>query len=262
MLRRIPNCCALRVLPRFRTEVDQRASLIDSSLGIAASILLCAMLLTSQKAAADVSEDWHTWGAIVSNGPLGGDDSRYRFWLEGQGRFDDDTSRLNQGLLRGALGYSVLPRTELWAGYAFVTTNRVGSSDDIVEHRYWQQLTWRAAAPWVGFSLSSRTRVEQRTVERAQDTGWRFREFVKLTRPLVIDNSLYLAAWGEVFLNVNSTDWGADDGFDQSRAFIGLGARIAPHLRTEIGYMNQYISRDRRPDASNHVLSLTVFLDF
>jgi hypothetical protein len=128
-------------LPRYRTDVGLRAWPIDSYKGIAVAIVLFAMLLASQQAAAELAEDWHTWGAIVSNGTLGGDSPRYRFRLEGQGRFNDDTLRFNQGLMRGALGYSLATRAEVWAGYAFVTTNRVGSPDDIVEHRYWQPLS-------------------------------------------------------------------------------------------------------------------------
>jgi hypothetical protein len=70
---------------------------------------------------------------------------------------------------------------------------------------------------------------------RVSTKGWRFRQLVKLPRPLTMDNSFYLAAWGGVFVNANSTDWGADGGFDQNWAFIGVGARLASHLRSEVG---------------------------
>ena len=221
---------------------------------------LFATLVGAAHAAAD--EDFHTWGAIVATGPLGAALPDARFWLEGQGRFVDDSSRFNQGIVRAAFGHALGPRTVLWAGYAYIPTHPAGRGNDNVEHRPWQQLTWRAAAPVAGLTLSTRTRLEQRFVEGGSDTGWRFRQLIKLTRPLVSDERFYLAVLDEVMVNLNSPDWGAGDGFDQNRIFAGLGIQLTPGWVTEVGYMNQYISRARRADASNHALSLTLFLNF
>jgi hypothetical protein len=225
-------------------------------------LFACLFVVLASTAQAAADEDFHTWGAVVATGALGAALPAARFWLEGQGRFDDDSSRFNQGIVRAALGHALGPRAVLWAGYAFIPTRPRGPGNDIVEHRPWQQLTWRAAAPFAGLTLSTRTRLEQRFVEGGADTGWRFRQLVKLTRPLGTDERLYLALWDEVFVNMNSTDWGARDGFDQNRVFAGLGIHLVPGWVTEVGYMNQYIDRDRRADASNHVLSLTLFLNF
>ena len=102
-------------------------------------LLLCALAIG---APAEPVEDFHTWAAVVTTGTLGNGDSPYRYWLEAQGRYDDDSSHLNQSLLRGALGYAVAPRTVLWAGYAHVNNDPQGTDEDVTEHRYWQQLTW------------------------------------------------------------------------------------------------------------------------
>ena len=222
-------------------------------------LLLCALAIG---APAEPVEDFHTWAAVVTTGTLGNGDSPYRYWLEAQGRYDDDSSHLNQSLLRGALGYAVAPRTVLWAGYAHVNNDPQGTDEDVTEHRYWQQLTWNGATPWAGFDLATRTRLEVRTVESFGDTGWRFRQLLKLSRPLGDASRLYLAAWDEVFLNLNDADWGADDGFDQNRVFAGLGLKLAPWARSEIGYMNQYVRRPGRADAMNHIVSVTLFLNF
>lgn len=231
-----------------------------SPLGVLAAAAL--WLLCSVPVAAEPVDDFHTWGAVVATGAVGGADSALRFWAEGQGRFNDDSSRRNQGLLRVAGGYEIAPRTVLWAGYGYFTTDPIGVPDAIVEHRIWQQLTWRAAQPIAGVTVSTRSRLEQRMIESAEETGWRARQLVKLSYPLSAGERVYLALWDEVFINLDDTDWGADDGFDQNRAFAGLGFKLAPHLRSEVGYMNQYVARANRDDASNHVLSLTLFLDF
>jgi len=184
------------------------------------------------------------------------------FWMEGQGRFNDDTSRFNQGIVRAALGYRLASRTKIWAGYGFIPNNPRNRREKVIEHRAWQQLTWRAEDPIHGFSLSTRTRLEQRTIEGFDDLGWRFRQFVKLTYPLPISELLYLSFWDELFLNVDDTDWGAKSGVDQNRIFGGLGIRIASQTKFEIGYMHQFVKRERRDDGHNHILSFTVLHRF
>ncbi|MEX2480526.1 MAG: DUF2490 domain-containing protein [Gammaproteobacteria bacterium] len=211
---------------------------------------------------AGAQEDFHSWGAVLVTGAIGDRSAGLNYWLEGQGRFNDDSSRLNQGIVRGALGKSVGARAVLWGGYAFIPTHPVGAANDTVEHRVWQQLTWQAPGALAGFSLTTRSRLEQRFVDSGDDTGWRARQLIKVTRPLGTVERLYVSIWNEVFVNLNRTDWGADDGFDQNRIFAGLGIRLAPGWVTEIGYMNQYVARVGRSDASNHVLSMTLFLNF
>lgn len=227
------------------------------ALGLALALCLCATA-----AGADTRDDWQTWTAAVATGPLGGPDTPWRFWLEGQARFNDDTSRFNQAILRGAVGHALGQRAAVWAGYAFIPTNRPRTDDNLAEHRLWQQLTWSAPAPLAGFSLSTRTRLEQRDVEGASDTAWRFRQLAKLTRPLGTAGRWYLSLWDEVFVHLDDADWGPDAGLDQNRAFAGLGLRLSNVARAEVGYLHQYVDRRAVPDASNHTLSLTLLLGF
>ena len=219
---------------------------------------LCLILCASSLA----ESDWHTWGAVVTTGDFLSPNTGMDFWMEGQGRFNDDTLRFNQGIVRAALGYRLAPRTTIWAGYGFIPNNPRNRREKVIEHRAWQQLTWRAEDPIHGFSLSTRTRLEQRTIEGFDDLGWRFRSFVKLTYPLPISELLYLSFWDELFLNVDDTDWGAKSGVDQNRIFGGLGIRIASQTKFEIGYMHQFVKRERRVDGHNHILSFTVLHRF
>lgn len=226
--------------------------------------LLAAMAVTllTPRAYAEPVDDWHTWSAVVATGGLGDNESSWLYWLEGQARFNDDSSRFNQAIVRGALGRKVAQNAALWAGYAFIPGNRPRSSDNIAEHRIWQQFTWGAQQPVMGFTLSTRTRLEQRTIESADDTGWRFRQLVKLVRPLDDESRWYLSLWNELFVHLNDTDWGADSGIDQNRVFAGIGLTTSPQARVEVGYMNQYVDRAARANARNHVLSLTLLLNF
>ena len=226
------------------------------------SRLLCfgIALLLCQSVTAD--EDWHTWGAVIASGHPSESMPNLAFWLEGQGRFNDDTSRFNQGILRTALGYRLSERAVVYGGYGYIPNNPPNNPDNVVEHRLYQQLSFGTVQLPFNVSMSSRTRLEQRTIEGADDTGWRFRQFLKWTRPTGFHDKLYWSVWDEIFINLDDTDWGANDGIDQNRVFAGMGVHVTPKARAEVGYMNQLVRRTGRSDASNHILSLTLLLKF
>jgi len=223
--------------------------------------LLLASCFTAP-AWADVENDTATWLAVTSIGKLEALHPKARWWLEGQLRTNEDTSRLFQGILRGALGYATGERGVLWAGYAWVPTNPVGPSNTTYEHRPWQQYTWSTPLPFASATMAVRSRLEERTKEGFTDVGIRFRQMLKFTRPLTEDGHWYLSAWDEFFLAANDTDWGAHAGFDQNRGFLGAGFKPAPQAALEVGYLNQYIARERRPDQIEHILSFTLLLNF
>ena len=60
------------------------------------------------------------------------------------------------------------------------------------------------------------------------DTGGRFRQFFKFNWPFAFHPAASLVSWDEVFVHLNSTDWGARQGFDQNRGFVGIGYRFNP----------------------------------
>ncbi|MCB1948407.1 DUF2490 domain-containing protein, partial [Nitrosomonas sp.] len=104
------------------------------------------------------------------------------------------------------------------------------------------------------------------------DTAQLFRQMLKLTAPLPqslnrlnpLSANLSLIVWNEIFANMNSTDAGTRSGFNQNRAFVGIGYPISKTKLLEIGYMNQYINRphNARPDQMLHVLSVTLLMNF
>ena len=92
---------------------------------------------------------------------------RLRWWLDAQLRHQGDDSGFEQFIARPGLGYAVTERATLWAGYAWIATERDAGRSD--EHRLWQQLTWSERYQTVSVLL--RTRLEQRFVEDGDDTG-------------------------------------------------------------------------------------------
>lgn len=213
--------------------------------------------------AADVEEDFSAWGAIQGQGSFDTSDpavKNWLWWMEGQGRFFNDVGRLGQSIVRPGLGYKISNNISVWLGYGWITTHTLGQSDTD-EHRIWQQLSWNKEYE-LG-KLASRTRLEQRFLSNGNDTGWRFREFIKYTHP-VFTNRFYASMWDEVFVNINSTNFGADSGFGQNRLFVGLGVFVDSdrHFRFELGYLNQLINAPNSPDQMNHIISSNLFIRY
>lgn len=221
---------------------------------ISARYFLCAWLLAAvvSTAAEDTVEDFRVWGVVTATGslaPLNPDLSRWKWWLEGQARTREDASEMDQAFIRTALGYALKDNLSLWLGYGhFFPYPVTGDAND--ENRIFQQLLWSTGTSLGKFT--SRTRLEQRFFDKNDDTGWRLREMLKLSHPLAGPLNLVIA--DEVFINLNDTDFGAESGFDQNRAFAGFNYAFSKQWNTEFGYLNQYIDRATGSDNMNHIL--------
>lgn len=213
-------------------------------------LALPPLLLAASPALAE--EDVQPWLAVTATIPVA---DRVVVWLEGQARTSNDASRLNQILLRPALGYKATSTTTLFAGYAFVPTNPPGPAR-FNEHRIWEQATFRILGDGRGITLSGRSRLEQRFREGDGDVGHRFRQLIRLTAP-VDAKGTQAVVWSEPFIGLNDTRWGQPGGLDRWRNFIGVSLPVASTLRIEPGYMNEVVEQ-RGPDRMNHIASLTL----
>jgi Protein of unknown function (DUF2490) len=224
---------------------------------------LLTTLLSSGTSIAQPTEDFQTWGNITATGSLDVLDPNlksFNYWLEGQGRFGNDTSTFSQGMVRVGLGYKVSEKSSLWLGYAWVPTDEPFTKTAFDEHRIWQQFLW--SDKFFFGTLTSRSRLEQRFIPTGSDVGWRFRQMLKVSVPMPFAPDFSLVASNEYFANINKTNYGADDGFDQNRAFAGIGYNFNKYIKTEVGYMNQYIRRPFGPDFMNNILSVNLFLNY
>lgn len=221
-------------------------------------LVLTAVLAALSTASAQESDEG-LWLAFAGQGRLeGAGDGRLRWWFDGHARFFEDSDGFETSIVRPGLGYDLGSDFTAWLGYAWIRNDpRAGAFD---EQRIWQQLTWGRRYDWG--TPFSRTRLEQRFDERAGDTGWRLRQFVRWTRPVSEGSKLGWRLWDEVFVELNDTSWGQDIGLRQNRAFAGLGWSLDDRLTLEFGYLNQHIRRDDADDSSNHVLALTLLGNF
>ncbi len=235
-------------------------NLLKSHTSFSYLIILFSLCSNSK---AEIINDFAAWGAIQGQGSFVSSTpgvNKWQWWMEGQGRLFNDASRLGQSIIRPGVGYKISDQFSVWLGYAWVYSSPSGKQSTD-EHRIWQQLSWNKPYSWG--KLATRTRLEQRLLNNGNDTGWRFRQFLKYTHPLFSER-IYLSLWDEAFININSTDWGANSGFGQNRSFAGLGLFIDAkhHFRFELGYMNQYIYNENRNDQMNHLISGSLFIRY
>ncbi len=224
--------------------------------------ILLSMLVTGEALAGEPREGEQIWAMALAQGGFGFVHpklSRVRGWLELQGRWRSFGESYETGFLpRVALGYAVTDQVTLFSGFAAIQMDPA-QKKPFTELRPWQQLTWNL--PVTGFTLQSRTRLEERIHQT--NLGWRLREFIKTTVPVPGTDRVFLSAYEELFFDLDDTTWGQRSGFRQNRFFAGPGFQLdrAKHVSLEVGYLNQWLDK-RNEDRDNHVLSLNLFLSY
>jgi len=182
--------------------------------------------------------------------------SDWNWHSEVQYRSYNAISDLEQLLLRTGIGYNLTENNNnILLGYGYILSqNYIDDSDDKVnvnEHRIYQQFITRQKIGIVG--VQHRYRFEQRFIEA--DFRLRFRYFLSLSIPLnnkeIIDKTVYLSAYNEIFLNTEGNI------FDRDRLYGGLGYRLSKTVRLEIGYMNQFL-----PNTSRDQINIISFINF
>ncbi|MEO6421929.1 MAG: DUF2490 domain-containing protein [Candidatus Nitrotoga sp.] len=236
-----------------------------NKLNMSRALTISGLLLSGPVIATNDINDFQTWGTATAVGSLENVNpalKKFKYWAEFQGRFGDDTSRFSQAIIRPGVGYEINNTTSVWAGYALIPTAEPFSKTTFNERRFWQQLLWNNKFSFG--SLTSRSRLEERLAPRlGDDTSLRFRQMFKISVPLTAAPAYSIVASEEYFLNLNNNDWGPRKGFDQNRAFIGIGYNFNKEIKSEIGYMNQYINRPLTSvNRNDHILSINFYFNY
>lgn len=164
---------------------------------------------------------------------------------------------LEQLLLRTGVGYNLTENNNnLLLGYGFIRSeNYIGILDEKVafnEHRIYQQFITKQNIGRV--KVQHRYRLEERWVDDA-DFKMRFRYFLALNVPLnnkdMIDNTVYLSGYNEIFLNHKNGI------FDRNRLYGGVGYKVNSLMRFELGYMNQFFG-----SANRDQVNMIAFISF
>jgi len=211
-------------------------------MGMTAAILGSAGMTATGMAADDLLQDAGSWLGFYAEGSLKSVDpslEKGRIWVEGQSRWVNDWNHWNQGVVRAAVGYSLSDRATIWAGYTWVPTQNIGKPYKS------QQDAWpafRYVLPTRIGTVTFRTMVESNFIPGNGNTvRVHPRQMVRFVHPLQFEPRLSLVTWDEIHLRINTTPAGGQSGFDQNRAFAGLGWTFNKNFRAEAGYLNQYL---------------------
>ncbi|MEY4767422.1 MAG: hypothetical protein RL637_61 [Pseudomonadota bacterium] len=223
------------------------------------ALALCSL---SALANGDLIEDGGGWAQLMVETNLKVIDpslDKFRLWTEGQARFDQDWTHFYQGMVRTAIGYALSDRATIWAGYTWVPTENFGKPP-LSQQDIWPAFRYQLPTDWG--TVSFRTMIESNFL---QDSEVRFRprQMVRLVYPFEFESKLSLVTWDEFFIRINSTRFGGRSGFDQNRAFAGIGWKVDDHTRFELGYMNQYLDDAKHiNNTMRHLIMGSVFMNF
>jgi hypothetical protein len=159
---------------------------------------------------------------------------------------------------RAALGYETSKNTNVFVGYLYQWSEPPYATRSLHENRGWQQFLARKVFK-NEHSLILRTRLEERVSNIGAVMGIRFREQFKYN--FVLTKSYSLIFSEELFMNLNSTDWGPMKGVDQNRIFFGVGYKWNRIFRMELGYLCQHLYREDAANRLINVFSLSLFVD-
>jgi hypothetical protein len=219
-----------------------------------ATTLLLPLVFVATPALADPIEDTQLWGTVSASGSVH-DNLLAQF--ESVSRAGSDISRVYQQELTAGLGYKLSNQASLYGGYGIVVDFLEGKPDR-TEHRPYQALTLNFG---IGRgTLSTRTRLEERFFEGADDIGIRIRQQFRYSHPV----SGKLSAFGtaEFFFALNDTDWGAKAGYERWRIGGGFRHPIAKKLNLDLGYLNQYAPKKNARDTMEHIVTTGLSLSF
>ncbi len=110
----------------------------------------------------------------------------------------------------------------------------------------------------VGYTLLSRTRIEDRNLDADEDfqTVFRFREQIKLLYPInsmIIRKGVFFAILSEEIYLKTKSDVTGSQFFDRNRLTAGLGYSFTDDLQMELTYANEFLPRGSRKEVYNAI---------
>lgn len=195
--------------------------------------LFAAVLLFTATFASAQNNDTGAWYMYFGNNKIS---KKFNFHNEIQYRNFNGIGDLEQLLIRTGIGYDLTENNNnVLLGYGFILSQPYinGEKTENTEHRIFQQFITKQK--FGRFNLQHRYRLEERFLE--DDFRMRFRYYLGFNIPLnnkeMLPKTLYLSAYNEFFLHLNSPV------FDRNRVYGALGFVINKNMKIEAGYMNQ-----------------------
>lgn len=153
------------------------------------------------------------------------------------------------------LGYRPSKNVTVAAGY--VHTPQYSHGDfTVMERRFRQQVSVEDIAKAGPLKIGTRIRTEQRWRDGVSGTAWRLRPSLRANAPLTGKINLNLNH--ESFINLNTTSFQRQSGYDRMRNTVAFSAPVSKQLGVELGYINQRTIVRGGPDSTDHVIATTI----
>lgn len=214
-------------------------------------LTVLALLASAARADTTLKDDAAVWTPVFVQGPLKGPVLGY---FEVNPRARGDFEVLSTLILRPALGVKLGEGLTAHAGYAWIRSD--SGTRVTEEHRAWQQGQKVWTRDPAKYTL--RARLEQRFLETDPETALRGRGLVRGDWKLPGSERWYALLSSETFVNLNTTRI-TRQGFEQHRAFVGLGYDYEAPVRIEAGYQNQYLQYKSGRQNIVHVLLVNTY---
>jgi hypothetical protein len=212
-------------------------------------------LIAAGAASPALADDTQAWGTVTLQaglgGPIRGSSETVLRTSDAKGFYE-----LEQNLM---LGYKANKHVTYWLGYTLDPQYNHGTLNT-TEHRFRQQVSFDNIAKVGPFDLSARMRLEERWRDNTGGTGWRLRPYVKLSAPIVGKTKLNLTH--ESFINLNTTGFQKQSGYERWRTGVSVSTPIAKNISVEVGYLNQHGFVRNGPDTDDHVANLGLTASF
>ena len=207
------------------------------------------------QAGSTVNQDFQLWSPAYVTVPLS---SSFIGFMEVNPRFGNNVSELTQLIVRPAVGYKLTDHLSLWQGYAWAANYQPRF---IEENRVYQQLTY--SSKFSSLKVISRSRLEERFIDHADGTAFRFRTGLRGEFPLPQAPGWAIVMFDEIFVNLNTVGNGPDSGFNQNRFFLGMNHKVTEHFNFDLGYQVQALNNGQSGliNQINHIILLQTFIN-
>lgn len=222
--------------------------------------LVPALLLVvalAHPAHAQTVTDGRAWLTMTLQGHPG-KDSPWRWTFDAILRSREGVSELDTRTFRPAVSYALSKHSSVGGGYAFVSTFSAAGGTT-TEHRLYGVYVRTGAAR--GGTVTLRVRLEDRLIEHNSGALWRIRPQARFSHPVRPGSRLALVGWDELSIHLNTTTR-SPRGVDQNRVFAGVATSWSARLRTEIGYLNQFLPGHGAAARMNHIVSGALAVTF
>jgi hypothetical protein len=202
-------------------------------------ILLAAKAETTR--AEDAEDKLGNWMGVNSTLRLS---DRWSLFGQGEVRFWEAASNLNEFLWRFAGHYDINPIAMVGLGYVRVDTWAFDDDNDSsrirIENRLYQQFALKQS--WARAKFEHRFRLEQRWFARndvdndySNRIRYRLQVTVPITHKTIEPGAYFINTFNETFINFD----GGERDFDQNRLYVAGGHQFTPASNLQLGLLWQ-----------------------